>query len=123
MMGKSEQLKFPNLESVDRSRSEAEKSKDDAIHSVEINNEIFVQVASKTLERLAYARQYFSSLDVWKIYEGPRPHHPRAMGPVFMRAKNTGWIVPTNTWINSGRTTDHNQQLRIWRSLKFRWMK
>lgn len=94
----------------------AEESKLEAIQRAADNSVDFVDAAYAVLERLAYRKQTITSLDVWALYRGPTPKHPRAMGPVFVRAQRAGLIEPTNIYVNSGRASDHNQMLRVWRS-------
>lgn len=94
----------------------AEQSKLNAIERVEFNNRDFVSTATGIIFELARERETITALDVWKIYNGPAPKHPRAIGAAFIRAHKAGWISPTNDWVKSGRSTDHNQQLRVWRS-------
>jgi hypothetical protein len=97
-----------------------EKSKQDAIARVETNNQDFVKRAFKILQQLARKRRTFTSMDIWAVYSGPRAKNPRAMGPVFVRGQKAGVISPTNNWVKSGRHSDHNQQLRVWRSNVYR---
>ena len=94
--------------------AKAETAKSKAIQRVETNNREFVMAAFGIIECLARQKPTITALDVWAKYHGPGPRHPRAMGPAFMRANNAGLIAATNSWIKSGRTSDHNQQIRVW---------
>jgi len=100
-----------------------ERAKTDAIAQVEANNRDFVKVAYTILRYLAYAKPTVTALDVWALAADrnvPLPTNPRAMGPVFIRARHAGLISPTNQWVKSGRVSDHKQQLRVWRSEVYR---
>lgn len=96
----------------------AEKAKLDAIEKVAANSLDFVSRAYGIIEALAGSLEQISALDVWARYDGPPPRHPRAMGGAFVRAQRAGLIVPTQRFIKSGRSSDHNQFLRVWRVLK-----
>lgn len=95
-----------------------ERAKIKAIAQVERNNKEFVDVAYQIIERIIYLQPTVTALDIWRRLPKslPRPTNPRAMGPVFMRARHAGLISPTNSWVPSGRTSDHNQMLRVWAS-------
>jgi hypothetical protein len=100
-----------------------ERAKTDAIAQVERNNREFVYLAYELLQGLAFCQSTITTLDVWARLElcvAPLPTNPRAMGPVFLRARHAGLITPTNQWVPSGRVSDHNQQLRVWRSEVYR---
>lgn len=103
-----------------------ERAKADAIAQVEANSPDFVETAYAGLHCLAMGNRTVTSLDVWRLlnannyFGGSRPNHPRAMGAVFQRAKHAGLISPTNEWVKSGRVSDHNQMLRVWKSEVYR---
>jgi hypothetical protein len=94
----------------------AETQKIQAIAQVEAASQSFCDEAYKTLERVARERREFSSLDVWNAYDGPEPNHPRAIGAVFARAAKAGIIERTGKRVKSGRGSDHNQELALWKS-------
>jgi hypothetical protein len=99
-----------------------ERAKQQAIAQVEANNREFVEMVYTFLEFLARRRPTITAIDLWDFIDChepgfvPKPKHPRAMGVVFVRARNAGLISPTNSWVKSGRTSDHNQMLRVWAS-------
>lgn len=94
----------------------AEYSKRQAIATVEAGSPTFCALAYETLLLVAKRKREFTSLEVWAAYDGPKPKSPKAMGPVFTRARNAGVIVATNRFVKSGRVSDHNQFIRIWES-------
>jgi len=74
---------------------------------------------AEALTKLFYVaceRAQFTADDVWD--RGcAKPDEPRAMGPIFMRAKSLGWIVPTENFAASRYTTQHARPIRVWKSL------
>lgn len=99
-----------------------EQAKRAAIRRVEENaNQEFLDCAYRVLCDVARVRAEFSAKDVWDVYESdptrPITHQPRAIGSVFVRASKAGIIRPTDRYVKSGRSSDHNQNLRVWASL------
>lgn len=97
-------------------QSAAEQAKRDAIAKIAASNGAFIETAVLVIEALAARRKEISAMDVWTNYHGPKPSSPRAVGAAFVRAQNLGMIEPTARYVKSGRTSDHNQLLRVWRS-------
>lgn len=99
-----------------------ERAKTDAIAKCEANNREWIDLAYQSLARLAFLKLNITSLDIWQRLPAslPPPTNPRAMGAAFVRARNAGLISPTNQWVKSGRVSDHNQQLRVWKSEVYR---
>ena len=96
----------------------AERAKLRGIEQVERNNRDFVDAAFAIIESLSRLRTSITSLDVWALYDGPLPKHPRAIGAAFVRAHKARLIAPSNIWRKSGRASDHNQQIRVWVTVK-----
>jgi len=96
----------------------AERAKLRGIEQAERNSLEFVDAAFAIIESLAREGRPFTSLDVWALYDGPLPKHPRAIGAAFVRAHKARLIAPSNIWRKSGRASDHNQQIRVWVTVK-----
>src|SRR5262249_41310286 len=88
-----------------------------AIERVEQNSQTFVDAAFSRLLVIAKRQRFLSSLDVWNVCgDLDQPRHPRAMGPVMLRAARGGLIIRTGRTVKSGRASDHDQALAIWES-------
>ena len=96
---------------------EAEREKQKAIDDIESRNVGFHDAMLRRLVLVARQRKELNALDLWSGYKGDQPSHPRAIGTVFRAAVKIGIIEWTGKLIKSGRRTDHNQDLKIWRSL------
>ena len=96
--------------------SAAEQAKRNAITKIAASNAAFIEAAVMVIKQLARSRREISAMDVWTHYSGPTPSSPRAVGAAFVRAQNMLLIEPTARYVKSGRTSDHNQLLRVWRS-------
>jgi len=87
-----------------------------AIEQVDMNADVKWKVSAlEAISEVAMANEYFSSNDLWPHLDQPR--EPRAMGAVIRTAQSLQWIVATTTFITSNRPTQHNQPIRVWRSL------
>lgn len=77
------------------------------------------RTAQKVLQAAAKARPFISANDLWDGIEalGVSTHDNRASGPAMNKAKENGWITPTDRWIKSSRPTRHLGDVRLWRSL------
>jgi hypothetical protein len=75
--------------------------------------------ALQVLQAAARARPFISANDLWDGIEtlGVFTHENRASGPVMTKAKENGWIAPTDRWIKSSRPSRHQGDVRLWRSL------
>lgn len=80
------------------------------------------QAASLVLLAAARARPFISANDLWDGIEalGIHTHENRASGPAMTRARENGWIAPTDRWIKSNRPSRHSGDVRLWRSLLHR---
>ncbi len=78
--------------------------------------------AMAVLQAAAKARPYISANDLWDGVDalGVFTHENRASGPAMTKAKENGWIAPTDRWIKSSRPTRHHGDVRLWRSLLHR---
>lgn len=93
-----------------------EETKCEAIKKIAESNRTFIEAAVGVIRGLALRRREFSSMDVWTHYHGPQPTSPRAIGAAFVQAQSLAIIEPTARYVKSGRRSDHNQLLRVWRS-------
>lgn len=93
-----------------------EQSKRQAIEKIAASNRAFIEAAVAVIRNLALRRREISAMDVWTNYRGPAPTSPRAIGAAFLQAQGLAIIEPTMRYVKSGRTSDHNQLLRVWRS-------
>lgn len=95
---------------------DAECTKKAAIEKIAASNHVFIEAAVAVIRNLAARRREISAMDVWTNYHGPAPTSPRAIGAAFVQAQGLAVIEPTARYVKSGRTSDHNQLLRVWRS-------
>lgn len=74
--------------------------------------------AENTLWKLCRSRRFVTSDDILNQLEnkGVKTHSNSALGGVFIRAKNNGWIKPFG-YMPSTRHTRHSAPVRVWKSL------
>lgn len=72
--------------------------------------------ALRTLLAVARALPTFTPDDVW-TWGLPRPREPRALGPVMRLAERRGWMEPTGEFVRSKIPTQHQNPIRVYRSL------
>jgi hypothetical protein len=90
--------------------------RDEAIAQVDRNAEPeWKDRALQAVHTVALRRSEFIAPDVFALIE--RPREARAMGPVMMRAKSRGWIVPTGHFAQAPNKERHLGPCRVWRSL------
>lgn len=78
--------------------------------------EAWKERAFATVEAVAGKLPYFAADDIWN--EGlEKPHEPRALGAVLIRAVKAGICEPTETWQHSRMPSQHRQPIRVYRSL------
>jgi len=101
-------------------RDEAEQEKSKGIARVGAANPVFTALMGEVLDLVAKVKPELTALDLYPLYMGPVATDPRAMGPVFTRAVKRGVItkIPLKL-IKSGRRSDHNKDLQVWKSLVF----
>lgn len=90
-----------------------------AIEDAYVNAEIdWLLSAEKILWGLCRKRKFVTSDDVLTQleYKGKHTHNNSALGGVFMRAKNNGWIKP-HGFTQSRRRSRHSAPVRVWQSL------
>lgn len=71
------------------------------------------------IRHLAETCLSFTTDDVWMaLQEIPdvATHEPRALGSMMREAAKSGWITPTDGYVNSQRPTCHARPVRVWRS-------
>jgi hypothetical protein len=71
------------------------------------------------IKNLALREDEFTTDKVWEelgTFSTAATPEPRAMGAVMVKARKLGYVVPTNTYLNSSRVSCHNRPLRIWKS-------
>ena len=64
-------------------------------HEETINRETWKADALDLIEQLAKTGREFTSDDLYAAGLGPAPH-PNMVGPLFYRAMNLGYIIPTH---------------------------
>ena len=98
-------------------RTESEALRDEAMACVDENaDEAWKAAALNAVHWTAKYQAVFTTDDVWKRLLG-KPHEPRAMGAVMRKAKDLGWIAPTDRFIATEKISQHRQPIRQWRSL------
>jgi hypothetical protein len=97
----------------------ARAARDTALAQVEDHaSPAFLAAAEVALYVVAKRSPTLTTDDVWRELDGRNePHEPRAMGPVMMRGKANGWIVPTPSVENSEMVDCHSRPKRVWQSL------
>ena len=68
---------------------------------------------------LAIAYPTFTTDDVWLALQkvpDVATHEPRALGSMMRAAGKSGWIVPTDRYVNSRRPECHARPVKVWRS-------
>ena len=100
--------------------NEAEQEKSKGMGRVKAANPAFTYLMGEVLYQVATRKAEFTALDLYPLYMGPEATDPRAMGPVFSKAAKNGIItkIPLKL-IKSGRRSDHNKDLQVWKSLVF----
>jgi hypothetical protein len=98
----------------------ATQLRDEALEQVEDNaNTAWTDLVTKIIGQLANRLDHFTSDDVWdelKNYPQIQTHQPAAMGAMFKKASNIGYIKPTARFIASKRAVSHARPIRIWTS-------
>ena len=107
--------------SEERSESEGDRLRDEAVAKVDKNaNVVWKLIADYVLKELHERQFKITADDVCFEMEDRFPdvttHEPRAFGPVFLRAKSAGLIVPTDRYIKSMRPQGHSRPMRVWLS-------
>jgi hypothetical protein len=72
--------------------------------------------ARRTVETLCRSRETFTADDVWGAGL-EKPHEPRALGPVMLRARKDGWCEPTGRTVKSRIPEHHQYPMTEYRSL------
>lgn len=74
--------------------------------------------AENTLWKLCLKKRFLTSDDVIAQLElkGAKTHNNSALGGVFLKAKNSGWIAPYG-YEPSRRRSRHQAPIRVWKSL------
>lgn len=78
----------------------------------------WVLEAESALFKLCRDKKFVTSDDVLIRLDskGVKTHNNSALGGVFIRAKNKGWIKPFG-YMPSGRRSRHQAPVRVWKSL------
>lgn len=78
----------------------------------------WVLEAESALFKLCRDKKFVTSDDILNQLEnkGVKTHSNSALGGVFIRAKNNGWIKPFG-FMPSGRRSRHQAPVRVWKSL------
>jgi len=100
--------------------SDAVVAKEEAIALVASGmNPEWREDALRAIKTLAEREDEFTTDKVWEellTFSTADTPEPRAMGAVMVQARKLGYILPTNTYLNSSRVSCHNRPLRIWES-------
>jgi hypothetical protein len=102
------------------SMTEAMRARDDAIARAERHAvDAWKTVTFGVIRQLAETCPSFTTDDVWlglrKVPE-VATHEPRALGSMMREAAKSGWIVPTDRYVNSHRPECHARPVKVWRS-------
>ena len=94
--------------------------RDEALEQVEDNaNAKWALLVLEIIKELAEKSARITSDDVWvrlKDYPDVNTHQPSAMGAMFRRAASIGFIVSTDSFVQSARPSSHARPIRVWRS-------
>ena len=95
-------------------------ARDRSIQQVDEHAELEWKAAAEEAVRAAARELHrFVADDVWKrIPDDVRPHEPRALGPVMLRAQREGVIEPTGDFRLTERVSSHRRPLRVWRLIR-----
>lgn len=96
---------------------EAIIDREEAIRRVGEANQPFVRAMVERIEAVAKSHDTFTAAECWKEYDGPEPTDGRAMGSAIRLAVDEGMIISTGTKVPSGRRSDHNDPITLWKSL------
>lgn len=100
--------------------TEAERARDDAIARAERHAvDEWKTVTFGIIRQLAECSPSFTTDDVWlALQKVPEvaTHEPRALGSMMREAAKSGWIVPTDRYVNSQRPECHARPVKVWRS-------
>lgn len=76
----------------------------------------------EAVQEICRRKPYFITDDVELLRRsrsGPRPHEPRAMGPMMLEAWSLGYCEPTQDWVASRQKVNHHRPMRVWWSLLY----
>lgn len=97
----------------------AQAARDSAVADVEVPAAPWVAIAREALRAVAERQATLTSDDVWQELERrgvPPPAEGRAMGPVMVRARKEGLIVPMG-YTQGTNPKHHADVMRVYRSL------
>jgi hypothetical protein len=80
----------------------------------------FSQDAQLAVQTVARRRIELTSDDVWvqlALTPHAATHDHRALGAVMRAAQRSGWITPTERFVQSDQPLRHRAPIRVWRSL------
>ena len=99
-----------------------EELRDEAMEEVEEHaGEDWNELAYEVVLLVATRMELFKADDIhnWaRFVDLPKPHEPRAWGPVMSRAIKAGVCVPTGVWVKTNRSSRHAAPTRQYRSLR-----
>lgn len=97
--------------------TEARRRRDEALDAVAAAApQEWRERAYETVCAVASRQAYFAADDIWAAGL-EKPHEPRALGPVMMRAVKEGVCEATAYTQHSKSVTQHSQPIRVYRSL------
>ena len=102
------------------SMSDAMRARDDAIARAERHAVDGWKTATfGVIRQLAESCASFTTDDVWLALQklpDVATHEPRALGSMMRQAAKSGWIEPTDRYVNSQRPECHARPVKVWRS-------
>lgn len=104
-------LPLPLFDSLEGERAKTRGMKQASEHAPES----WQQEALEAIRHLAKHKHKFAADEIWQYVE--KPKEPRAVGPLMLKACRLGWIVPTLQYQKSRIPSQHQQPIRVWRSL------
>jgi hypothetical protein len=80
-------------------------------------NRLWKAAALTAIVSVAAEKDYLTTDDIWDAMPPEYfTHEKRAMGAIMTRAKNLGFILPTSSFVKSGRPECHARPVMLWKS-------
>lgn len=102
------------------SMTDAMGARDDAIARAERHAvDAWKTATFGVIRQLAESCASFTTDDVWLALQklpDVATHEPRALGSMMRQAAKSGWIEPTDRYVNSQRPECHARPVKVWRS-------
>lgn len=102
------------------SMTDAMRARDDAIARAERHaDDRWKSLTFSIIKHLAESLPEFTTDHVWtwlQEYPEIHTHERRALGSMMRAAGKSGWIEPTDRYVNSQRPECHARPVKVWRS-------